>query len=76
MRKLLAVARNVEPTHVQRLGYLLATAGANRVAKPLSAWIAERRPRRTLLRPGARSGSGREDARWRIIVNESVEIDR
>lgn len=76
-KKLVELARHaIETPHIQRLGYLLSLVGARRAAKPLAAWVAEQHPRRVLLRPDARHVSGEEDARWRVVVNEQVEIDR
>lgn len=76
-RRLLAVARkDVEIAHVQRLGHLLDTVGAASAARPMAAWISEQRPRRVLLRPGSPRRIHEEDPRWRVSVNEQVEIDR
>jgi predicted transcriptional regulator of viral defense system len=76
-RRLLAVARQgVEIAHVQRLGHLLDAVGAASAAKPMAAWISGQRPRRVLLRPGAQRPIRDEDPRWRVSVNEQVEIDR
>jgi len=75
-RKLLAVARrDVEVAHVQRLGHLLGVVGAAKVAEPIASWIAELNPRRVLLRPGSQRPTQEEDSRWRVIVNERVEVD-
>lgn len=76
-RRLLALARkDVEIAHVQRLGHLLDAVGAASVARPMAAWLSEQRPRRVLLRPGSQRPIREEDPRWRVRVNEQVEIDR
>ncbi len=76
-KRLLAVARkDVEIAHVQRLGLLLDSVGAASAAKRMAAWVSAQRPRRVLLRPGSRSPIRQEDPRWRVDVNEQVEIDR
>jgi predicted transcriptional regulator of viral defense system len=76
-KRLLAVARkDIEIAHVQRLGHLLDAVGAASAAKLIAAWISEQRPRRVLLRPGSRRPIREEDPRWRVSVNEHVEIDR
>lgn len=75
-RLLEASRKDVELAHVQRLGHLLDAVGAASAAKPIAAWISEQRPRRVLLRPGSRRPIGEEDPRWRVSVNEPVEVDR
>lgn len=76
-RGLLAVARkDVEIAHVQRLGHLLEAVGAAATAKPMAAWISAQRPRRALLRPGSPRRVREYDPRWRVSVNEHVEVDR
>jgi predicted transcriptional regulator of viral defense system len=68
--------RDVELSHVQRLGYLLDLASGTRLADPLAEWVASQRPLPILLRPGRASGQAKRDERWRLVVNESIEIDR
>lgn len=75
-RLVAAAEHHVEIAHVQRLGLLLEIAGGARVAKPLSRWVASRRPRRVLLRPDSRTPAAREDPVWRVGLNEQVELDR
>ena len=76
-KKLVELARHdTKTTHIQRLGYLLSLVGARQAAKPLAAWVAEQHPRRVLLRPNARRVTGEEDTRWRVVVNEQVEVDQ
>ncbi len=76
-RRLLAVARtDVEIAHVQRLGHILEALGASSATRPLAAWISDRKPRRVLLRPDRPDRPLEEDPRWRVGVNEPVEMDR
>ncbi len=76
-KRLLAAARkDVEIGHVQRLGHILDAVGAASAAKPMAAWISGQRPRRVLLRPGSQRPIQEEDPKWRVSVNEPVEIDR
>jgi predicted transcriptional regulator of viral defense system len=70
-----AAKRDVELSVVQRLGYLLDLVGAQKKTEPLARWVATRRPRAALLRTGNGPRRGPPDARWAIIVNETVEID-
>lgn len=60
---------------VQRLGYLLERLGENRLADPLVAWLKARRYRPILLVPGQAKGAPPADPRWRVIPNETVEVD-
>ncbi|HEY3414843.1 MAG TPA: type IV toxin-antitoxin system AbiEi family antitoxin [Armatimonadota bacterium] len=74
--KLLHAAQcDVELTHIQRLGHLLDAVGAEEVARPLATWVAEQRPRHVLLRPDASQPTGKDDPRWRVVVNETIELD-
>ncbi|MEW6754173.1 MAG: type IV toxin-antitoxin system AbiEi family antitoxin [Candidatus Latescibacterota bacterium] len=61
---------------VQRLGYLLEQLGEDDLAKPLAAWLKRRRYRPVLLAPGQARGRTSLDPQWRIIANETVEVDR
>jgi predicted transcriptional regulator of viral defense system len=76
-KTLVAVAgKGVEIAHVQRLGWLLDAVGATSKTKPLSVWVSGQRPRRVLLSPGSPGSIREEDPRWRVDVNERVEVDR
>jgi predicted transcriptional regulator of viral defense system len=71
---LVAVARRVRIPEVQRLGYLLDLVGEGRIAKPLAAWLRDRRPRTILLRPDGPPNGGR-DPRWNVVPNEKLALD-
>lgn len=60
---------------VQRLGYLLEFLREKRFADPLAAWLKVRRYRPILLVPGQARGDAPSDPRWRVIPNETVEVD-
>ena len=75
-RRLVAAARaDVELAHVQRLGYLLDHLGAQRLTAPLAKWLAGRRPRSALLRPGHPHKAAARDPRWLVIANQEIETD-
>ena len=59
----------------QRLGYLLDEVGAGEVGAALAAWIAERRPRFVPLRPGRSAHRAAKNERWRVAVNEKIEVE-
>jgi predicted transcriptional regulator of viral defense system len=60
---------------IQRLGYLLDQLGARQIAAPLAKQVKELRPKPVLLRPGRPSNNGKANARWQVIVNETIEIE-
>ncbi len=75
-RRLLDVAKlESQLPHAQRLGYLLDRIGVNDVAAPLAQWIAQEQPRVVPLRPGRPLNKAVKDSRWRLFVNETVEVD-
>ncbi len=75
-RRLADVAKaEGELSSAQRLGYLLEQVGAGKVAAGLAEWVAAERPRFIALRPGHPSRRAPKDARWRVLVNESVEAE-
>jgi len=62
--------------HVQRLGYLLDLVGAGERAQELARLVAEGCPRNTPLRPDRPTRGCPVDRRWRVVVNEQVEVDQ
>ncbi len=76
-RRLISAAkRDVELSHIQRLGYLLDLIEATRVADPLASWVGSQRPRLVVLRSGRSSRPSKRAERWHLIVNDSIEVDR
>lgn len=59
---------------VARLGYLLERVGASYLAAPLHRWLAARHGQWVPLVPAA-GRAGLRDARWRIVVNATIEPD-
>ncbi|MBM3316896.1 MAG: type IV toxin-antitoxin system AbiEi family antitoxin [Candidatus Eisenbacteria bacterium] len=59
----------------QRLGHLLDAVAASKVGTSLATWIAERRPRFVSLRSDRSSKHATKDERWRVLVNEKIEIE-
>ncbi len=60
---------------VQRLGYLLERLDETLLADPLAVWLQARRFRPILLAPGQPKGGAPSDPRWRVIPNETVEVE-
>ena len=59
----------------QRVGLLLDRAGARDKTGALAAWVADRRPRTIALRADRGAGGAPKDERWRVLVNEKIEVD-
>lgn len=60
---------------IQRLGYLLEMLGERRLSDPLADRLKVRRYRPILLSPGLERGEAASDPRWRVVPNETVEVD-
>jgi predicted transcriptional regulator of viral defense system len=64
-----------EAPAAQRLGALLARVGAESLAAALEAGLAPRRLRVVPLRPGRSWKDALVDSRWRVAINEDVEVE-
>ncbi len=60
---------------IQRLGYLLTRSGADSLSEPLSRWVASKEPRYAGLQSAAPKRNATKDKRWRLLVNEDIEVD-
>jgi predicted transcriptional regulator of viral defense system len=65
-----------ELVHAQRLGYLLDLVSAGKQTKELAKLIKDAAPRSTALRPGQPVRGCAVERRWRVVVNEKVEVDQ
>jgi predicted transcriptional regulator of viral defense system len=72
---LLSIAGLYAVSDVQRLGYLLQQLGEDRLADPLAAWLKVRRFRPILLASGQERGDAPTDPRWRVVPNETLEVE-
>jgi len=61
--------------NAQRLGHLLDLVGAGDVGEGLADWISERRPRYLALRSDQPAESAPKKSRWRLLVNEKIEVE-
>ncbi len=64
-----------EVAYAQRLGYLLELVGGQEIARALAEWVAARTPRVAPLASGQPITGARRDARWRVAVNEEVDVE-
>jgi hypothetical protein len=74
-RPVQAVATESDVVAAQRVGLLLDRAGAGEMTVPLAAWVANRRPRAIPLRADRDAKGAPMDPRWRVLVNEKIEVD-
>lgn len=61
--------------NAQRLGYLLDLTGARDMGTALANWVAERKPRYIALRSDQPSHHAPKDHRWRLRINEKIEVE-
>jgi predicted transcriptional regulator of viral defense system len=73
--KLVAEAQHSPLPWAQRLGYLLDRADAAILAAPLAEHVAARAKEYVSLRPRKSVARASRDARWRLLVNETVEAE-
>jgi len=62
-------------SNAQRLGFLLEKVGRQEIGVSLAAWIAGQNPRFAALRPDRPSRTAARDERWRVLINEEVEVE-
>ena len=74
-RLLEAAELEAEAAAAQRLGFLPDRVGAADKTEALAGWVGARRPRTTPLRPDRSIRGAAKDERWRLLVNERIEID-
>ena len=74
-RLLAAAQAEMESAAVQRLGFLLERAGAPALAAALAGWLAGRRTKVVPLRPDRPAAGAALDERFRVRVNEDVEVE-
>ncbi len=74
--QLIAAAEGVEEyTVVQRLGFLLDSLGEARLSDPLAKWLVGQKPRFVPLVPSEPKRNVRRDQRWKLIVNDVIEVE-
>ncbi len=75
-KKLLSVAKmGGELPVVQRLGWLLDRTGHAELGGDLEKLVRAGRGRMVLLEPGSRAKVSARDAKWRVLVNTTVEVE-
>ncbi len=75
-KKLLDVARRGEEMPViQRLGWLLDRTGHAELGGELAKLVREGRARMVPLEPGSVAEVSARDAKWRVLVNTTVEVE-
>jgi len=69
-----AARRDDDLPSAQRLGFLLEHIGERVKVDPLAEWLKSFRTRTVYLRPGGSVRRARKSARWKVMVNEDVEV--
>jgi predicted transcriptional regulator of viral defense system len=70
-----AVKADAKISCVQRLGYLLDIVGAHGLAESIAPWVKEQHPPPVPLRPGRHAQGVEQNVRWRVLVNDMIEVD-
>lgn len=73
--RLVDAAAQAESAQVQRLGYLLELAGQAELAASLAAWVTEHATKICKLRPDLPAVAAKVSRRWRLVINDIVEVD-
>jgi predicted transcriptional regulator of viral defense system len=75
-KRLLAIAKKGdEMPVVQRLGYLLEHTGHAELAGDLGKLVAKRKSKFVQLEPRSSEDVSDRDARWRVLVNTTIEVE-
>jgi len=70
-----AIERESTETVLQRLGYILEYTGHNDLAKAIELELAKRSIRFTYLRPDSQQKEGMRHNRWKLLINEPLEVE-
>lgn len=75
-KRLLAIGRKGEELPViQRLGYLLERTGHAELAADLGNLVDQRKPKFVPLEPQSAEDVSDRNARWRVLVNTTIEVE-
>lgn len=76
-RKLLTtvIETHSELSTVQRLGVILDQIGASSLGEPMREWLEKQKPRFILLRPNLPAKSAPKNTKWKVTMNDTIEID-
>lgn len=72
--KLVEAAAFFDMPTIQRTGYILETFGEITVTQKLLLWVNEKKARYTSFRSD-QPCQGEENTHWRLIINETIEVD-
>ncbi|MCB9468705.1 MAG: type IV toxin-antitoxin system AbiEi family antitoxin [Candidatus Obscuribacterales bacterium] len=74
-RELIKAAECVELSVVQRLGFILDKTPRRSLSDPLSKWLLQQRPRLVLLSTDRSPDQSQINERWRLKVNDDIELE-
>ncbi len=66
---------NVELPFAQRLGFILDKIGKEHISHPLNIWVLNKKPRYVLLCPGQLNKHSEKEPKWKVLVNDIIEVD-
>lgn len=72
----MAVKNNLDFSCIQRLGFILNHIGKSKLVAPLLEWVSEKNPPYVLLSSGSKNDILKRDLKWKILVNEVIEVDQ
>lgn len=72
----LAADKERELSVVQRLGYLLErVSSTKKISEPLARWLTKKRASLVPLRPEQNPRAAQKNVRWKLTLNEKIEVD-
>ncbi|CAN5605574.1 hypothetical protein BH11CYA1_BH11CYA1_18080 [soil metagenome] len=74
-RELINAAKEFESSVVQRLGFALDRLEKRQLADPLSKWLLDQQPRLISIRSDRSAENSKIDERWRVKVNEEIDLE-
>lgn len=75
-KRLLASVKLVDDVpNAQRLGYVLEHVRARHLAEPIRNWVDRHNVRPVPLRSNHRVPNAREDRRWHVLIDRSIEVE-
>jgi len=74
-RRLAEAAPHVERSVAQRAGWLLDRVGDGNLTHPLAEWLARQVAFPVPLRSDLPSEGRPRDERWRVVINDDIEVD-
>jgi hypothetical protein len=65
----------IELCYAQRLGFILDAIGKINITGPLQKLILNKKARYVLLCPGQENNHLEKNSKWKILINDTIEVD-